>query len=69
MKGVFTEILGRKILKKNPGCTTCLYDVDIRDSFIETSPFSEPINSTISHSRSTDGEAGPYFSGTYGMPP
>gem|GEM_PF-6596906 len=44
MKGVFTEILGRKILKKNPGCTTCLYDVDIRDSFIETSPFSEPIN-------------------------
>ncbi|EHG99165.1 hypothetical protein HMPREF9441_02777 [Paraprevotella clara YIT 11840] len=44
MKDIFAKILGRKILKKNPGCTTCSYDVDIRDSFIGTSPFSEPIN-------------------------
>ena len=52
-------------IKKNSECNIAFGVLLYKDSqFLQIS-----INETISHSRSPDGEAGPYFSGTYGMQP
>ena len=48
-------------IKKNSECNIAFGVLLYKDSqFLQIS---------INYSRSPDGEAGPYFSGTYGMPP